>query len=385
MLAAGFLIVLVGGGARFALGLTLKPIVDEFGWPRSDVGLAFALYFVVTAIATFYAGKIADRMSLRTLLAGGLILSAVSIGLMSLMSAPWHALILYGVLFAIGNGAISTVPVGVMVTRAFSRSTGLANAAVLSGITVGQLVMMFGLTAVLAAIGWRSVFFWLGAIHVAFMLVLLAIPDERASIARAAEDPQDSMTLGEAARTRQFWLLLAIFAICGLDDFFVTTHVVAFAQDRGIGAVLAGNLLALMGLTGTIGVIIAGWWGDRFGAMWPTAISFALRIVIFALIWVDQSPLSIAVFGLVFGSTFLVTAPLTVLFVRDAFGVRHLGAISGIITLVHQTFGGLGAYGGAWIFDNTGRYDIAFVIVLVATVIALILTFCLDRKPRLAA
>src|SRR5438105_1152208 len=136
VLAAGFLVVLIGGGARFALGLTLKPIVDELGWLRSDLGVAFALYFVVTAIATFWAGMFADRMSLRTLLAAGLVISSVSIGLMAWMSAPWHALVLYGVLFAIGNGAISTVPVGVMVTRAFSKSTGLANAAVLSGITV---------------------------------------------------------------------------------------------------------------------------------------------------------------------------------------------------------------------------------------------------------
>jgi len=385
VLAAGFLIVLVGGGARFALGLTLKPVVEEFGWPRTYLGIAFALYFVVTAIATFYAGKIADRMSLRTLLAAGLVISSAGIGLMSQMSAPWHALLLYGVLFAIGNGAISTVPVGVMVTRAFSKSTGLANAAVLSGITVGQLVMIFGLTAVLAAIGWRSVFFWLGMLHIAFMLVLFAIPDERASIARAAGAPQAGMTLTEASRTRQFWILLAIYAICGLDDFFVTTHVVAFAQDRGVGAVIAGNMLALMGLTGTIGVILGGWWGDRSNAAWPTLASFAIRIVIFTLVWFDQSPLSIAVFALMFGATFLVTAPLTVLFVRDAFGTRHLGAISGIITLVHQTFGGLGAYGGAWIFDTTGRYDIAFVIVLVATVAALGLTLCLDRKPRALA
>jgi hypothetical protein len=82
----------------------------------------------------------------------------------------------------------------------------------------------------------------------------------------------------------------------------------------------------------------------------------------------------------VFGITFLVTAPLTVLFVRDSFGMAHLGAISGIITMVHQIFGGIGAYAGAAIFDATGRYDIAFVVVMIATVVALVLTLCLDRS-----
>jgi predicted MFS family arabinose efflux permease len=159
--------------------------------------------------------------------------------------------------------------------------------------------------------------------------------------------------------------------------------VVAFAQDRGVDVVVAGNLLALMGLTGTVGVIAAGWWGDRSGPVAPTAAAFGLRILMFALIAVDQSPLSIAVFSLMFGVSFLVTAPLTVLFVRDAFGTRHLGAISGIITMVHQIFGGLGAYGGARIFDATGRYDIAFIIMLAVTIVAFVLTLCLERKPRI--
>ena len=46
--------------------------------------------------------------------------------------------------------------------------------------------------------------------------------------------------------------------------------------------------------------------------MWPALASFVLRIAAFALIMVDQSPVSIAVFALVFGFTFLMTAPLLV-------------------------------------------------------------------------
>ena len=143
-----------------------------------------------------------------------------------------------------------------------------------------------------------------------------------------------------AARTRQFWLLLVIYAICGFDDFFVTTHVVAFAQDRGVDVFLAGNLLALMGLTGLIGVIAAGAFSDRSGPVWPTVLAFAARVAVFGLIMVDQSAVSVAVFALVFGATFLVTAPLTVVFVSESFGTRHLGALTGLITMVHQICGG---------------------------------------------
>ena len=50
ILIAGFLVVFVGGGARFAIGLTLKPMVDELGWTRGELGLAVGVYFVVSAV-----------------------------------------------------------------------------------------------------------------------------------------------------------------------------------------------------------------------------------------------------------------------------------------------------------------------------------------------
>src|SRR5205823_1091198 len=161
----------------------------------------------------------------------GVLISALGIGLMSLVAQPWHALLFYGVVFAIGSGLASLTPVGVIVTHAFPARTGFVNASVISGTSVGQLVM------------------------------------------------------------------IAIFAA----------------------------LLALMGLTGLIGLIATGLLSDRVGPARTAALSFAARVAVFALIAVDQSILSIVIFALVFGATFLVTAPLVVLFVRDHFGMSHLG------------------------------------------------------------
>jgi MFS family permease len=378
--AAGFLVLLVGGGARFAIGLTFKPMVTDLGWARGELGLAVGVYLVVSALATYVAGRLADRTSPRALLTSGVIVSGAGIGLMSLVWTPWHALALYGLVFAIGNGLASLTPVGVMVTRAFPRRTGFINSAVISGTSVGQLVMIAALAAVLVQIGWRSVFVWLGLAHLALIpLLLLTLPKGAGAQTTAAK--QGALSVGQAAQTGRFWLLLAVYAICGLDDFFVATHVVAFAQDRGVDALVAGNLLAFMGLTGPIGLLAAGLMSDRAGPMWTTVVAFAARILVFALIAVDQSPLSIAIFALVFGATFLVTAPLTVLFVRDHFGTAHLGALTGLITMVHQIFGGIGAYGGALIFDAMGSYDAAFILMLVLSGLALVLTLML-REPR---
>jgi predicted MFS family arabinose efflux permease len=381
VLAAGFLVLFIGGGARFAIGLTLKPMVDELGWGRSELGIAIALFQVVSAVCMYIAGRMSDRVSPRLVLTGGLLVSALGIGLMGVISEPWHALILYGLIFAIGNGAASITSVGVMVTRAFPGRTGLANAVVASGMSVGQLVVIAALSAVLVEVGWRAVFLWLGIAHLVLVPVVLAAVSVKADSVGAAlqQMPATGMTVREAAHTPAFWLLLAIYAVCGLDDFFVSNHVVAFAQDGGLGAFFAGNLLALMGLMAFLGVIAAGAWSDRVGPVGGTAVTFAVRAAVFVLVLVDQSPLSVVIFALVFGATFLVTAPLTVLFVRDAFGTRHLGALTGLITMVHHIAGGVGAYVGAAAFDATSRYDPAFFLMLAATMVALALTFAMRR------
>jgi MFS family permease len=383
VLAAGFFVLFIGGGARFAIGLTLKPMVEEFGWDRSELGIAVGVFQVVSAVGMYVAGHLADRMSPRLVLGGGLLVSGIAIGAMSVVSAPWHAVLLYGCAFAVGNGIASITPVGVLVTRAFPGRTGLANAVVSSGMSVGQLVMIAVLAAILVAVGWRSVFLLLGIAYMALLpFVLAAVPSGGEAGAAKAWARNTGLSVREAARTRQFWLLLAVYAICGFDDFFVGTHVVAFAQDTGIAALFAGNLLALMGLTGLLGVIAAGVWSDRAGPIWPTAACFVARVAVFALVMVDQSPGSVALFALVFGATFLVTAPLTVVFVRESFGTRNLGALTGLITMVHHIWGGVGAYIGAAVFDATSRYDIAFAIMLAASVVALALTLCLRRAPE---
>ena len=96
ILAIGFLVLFVGGGARFAIGLTLKSITEEFAIGRTVLGLTVAVYLGVTSACMFLAGRLADRLSVRAVLVWGLIVSAGGMSLMGLMSAPWQ---LFGALW----------------------------------------------------------------------------------------------------------------------------------------------------------------------------------------------------------------------------------------------------------------------------------------------
>jgi len=388
VIATGALVLFIGGGARFAIGLTLKPIEAELAGGRSTIGLAVAVFQLVSATAMLGAGRLADRIDLRLVLGLGVLVAGAGMLAVAAIGAPWQLVLCYGLIFGVGNGVASVIPVGVLVTRHAPDRAGLANAIALAGLGLGQLIVMWGLAEVLDTIGWRAVYVWLGALHLAAVPLLLAAIGfvMRQSAAsghpgKAASGSPGDMAVLAALSARRFWLLLAVYALCGLQDFFVTTHVVALAQDRGMEAVRSGQLLALMGLMMLLGVLAAGWSSDRIGPVVATFLAFAVRVVVFAAVLLDSSVVTVAVFALAFGATFLVTAPLTVIFVREAFGTRNLGALTGLITMVHHIFGGLGGLLGAWLFDASGGYEAALFLMLITSLAGAALTLGL-RRPQ---
>jgi len=85
ILVIGFLVMFVGGGSRFAIGLVLKPMVQDLNWTRSTIGGAAALFLAASASCMFVSGRLADKFSLRMLLSGGLLIATVGIGMGQLL------------------------------------------------------------------------------------------------------------------------------------------------------------------------------------------------------------------------------------------------------------------------------------------------------------
>ena len=387
MLAACFLVLLFNSGARFAIGLLLQPMAEDMDWSRSAVSLNVTLFMVLSAGALPFIGRLVDRVGAMTVLSGAVFVSALGLVCMGFAERPWQTLVLYGIVFALGSAGSSITPVGVLLSRWYPQRMGMANSVAISGMGLGQLLIVSLLAAQLAALGWRGSFLALG-VAVLLCLPPLLLLARRAPApaaapgggARSATRPEgQATTLREALRSRRLRLLLVIYAICGFQDFLVATHVVAFAVDEGVDALFAGNILAFMGLAGLAGVLLTGAMNDRCGPVPPTAVCFLLRTVLCASLLLSRDPAVIAGAALLFGVTFWVTAPLTVVFGREVAAASLLGAVTGLITMVHHSAGGLGALVGATIFDAYGSYDAAFVLMLVLSAAALALTLALPR------
>ena len=392
ILTTGFAILFFNGGSRSALGLMLKPMVDDLGWSRSALSLGITAYMLVSALALPFVGRLADRYDLRWIMGAGVIVGAVGVGLMSLIAEPWQLFAVYGLVFALGNAGISNPIVSVMIVRWFPDRRGVANSVAVSGNAMGQLVIVGLLAQSLVRFGWRTSYAALGLANLVILAPIVfaaarARPSGEASgSSPAATEPAVDLRQVPLLTSVQLWLLGGIYAICGFQDFFVATHVVAFALDIGFGTLVAGNLLALMGVMGLLGVLASGFLADRMGPGRPTLLCFVMRIGIFALVMLSQAKPAVMIFALLYGFTFLMTAPLTVIFSGNIFGTARLGRISGTISMIHQISGGIGALAGALAFDIWGSYDRAFALMLALSVVATAGTLLVrDKEARGAA
>ena len=285
-----------------------------------------------------------------------------------------------------------------MISRWFVRRRGFANSVAVSGHAIGQLVIVMALASLLGALGWRTSYAVLGAANLVVVvpLVLAAVrsrPPESCCgpSSDAGRDGGEDAALSASApsaapaplrgifASRELWLLILIYGICGFQDFFVTTHVVAFAIDQGMGSLLAGNVLALMGVLGLLGVLVSGFLSDAFGVTRPVVLCFVMRLPVFAFVlfvqedaghrgirlpvWLHPSDNGSADGG----------------FCRKPVRPVQAGRGQRADQRGAPDNGRLGRVRGAVIFDRWESYDGAFVLMAALAAVALAATLSLQR------
>ena len=153
LVPAGLAMIAVTYGlARFAYGLFLPEIREEFGLDASLLGLigsgSYAGYCAAIVISLIYTSKVGPRFMVAA--AGG---TAV-VGMMLIAAAPSVPLLAAGVLIAGSSTGLASPPMAEAVSRVFAGSRqDRANTLINSGTSVG--VALSGPIALVAADQWR--------------------------------------------------------------------------------------------------------------------------------------------------------------------------------------------------------------------------------------
>jgi MFS family permease len=400
VLAAAFLVIMVGIGTMFSSGVFLIPLQQEFGWTRSQISLASLLNWIVFGLFSFLFGILSDRIGTRRVVVFGGLMLGLGMMFSGLTRQIWHLYLTFGLLGGMGVGALY-VPLSATATRWFTTNRGLALAIVSAGNGTGILAIAPFARYLISTYDWAAAFVIIGLL--AWVIILPAAllvrnspadmgydaygADEGSVSSRAmGRDGQgmDKLSGREAAKTPTFWVIALTHFLCCAAHSGPIFHMVPYAMDIGIAKMAAATVLGISGLMSIAGRVGAGVIADRVGAK-NTLITLlgvqAVGIVLYLWAGPFWTFLALAVvFGLGYGGVM----PLYAILTRQYFGARVMGTMYGAVFGISAIGMGIGSFLGGFIFDQMGTYMGLYVVSFLLGGAAIMLAFGV-RPPRLRA
>ncbi len=102
-------------------------------------------------------------------------------------------------------------------------------------------------------------------------------------------------------------------------------------------------------------------------------------VAIVWLIWA-QSLSSLYIFALVYGFSYSGFGCSGAALISDTFGVKNIGAVLGLMEIGFGIGAATGPAVGGYIFDVSGNYTAAFIIAVVAMLVATLLVIMVRRE-----
>ena len=393
---SGFIILTVMWGVMQSFGVFLKPLAAEFGWTRAETSGAYSTSMLALGFLFMATGRLNDRFGPKIITTACGFSLGLGYLLMSQVSALWQLYLLYGVLIAIGNSS-GLVPLSSTIARWFVKRRGLMTAFALSGIGAGAMIGPPVASQLISNYGWRTSYLIMGTVVLILIMIVAQLlrrdPRQKGLLPYGENEAQteilnskaEGISLSQAIRTRQFFMLGFIYLCIGFSAAAIVVHIVPHATDLGIAPLAAANILAIIGGLHIVGRIGIGSASDRIGNRLSLIISFILLTI--ALFWLlaAKELWMLRLFAIIFGISFGGGAVLVSPTVAELFGMKAHGAILGTISFGLTIGSAAGPVVAGYIFDITSSYYLAFLVCALLSVTGFILALTLrfPSKGRL--
>ena len=430
------------GIAMYAFGVLRKMQAVQspnFGLDAATQAGLPALLFMVVAFTSPVVGSLLDRYSPKIIISIGAIMAVVLTFLHQFMDSYDGLRVIYA-FFAIAMSFAGIISFMFLINRWFKKHIGLAAGILLIGSSLGSLIF----PRIVAAAGdWRVACNWLGLAAAAFLIAPLLLiknsPEEMdetqdgfselkiknlklktgstPSQAENTEGPKthsklktqnsklgstddkrgflndgaiaaqsmpsatEGVTLGEAIRSKSFYLVLVVtgalwFCING----YIQNHAF-FMTDLGKNASETAAVIGTFGMTAIVGKLLFGWLADKFERRFIMVGSIGLLLISILILKMCQGnqaflmPFAV-VFGIGFGGAFSMIQ----IWVADIYAGKNFGSILGVVTMVDTIAGSVGMISLGNMRKTAGTFDGGFNLMLGLCAVALVATFFV-KKP----
>ena len=374
MLAAGvFLSITI---EMLPTGL-LPEMSEGLGVVEPFIGLLMSVFAFTVVITSTPLTALTSRMPRH----GLLVLVLAVLGLTTLASAfvpEYWMLVAVRIVGGVAHGLFWALVAAYASRLVPEGQIGRAVSVTLGGGTLALVAGVPATTVLGQAIGWRPVFAMVAGLTLAGTLAVWRFLP---SVAGEAGTTASRFRRGDVA-LGPVLLVCGVTAATMLGQYAVFTYVAPLITDVvGLQPGVVGPLLLVYGVTGAIGLVVAG---SPLARRADRAMLVAMAIAALALVVLGLAPgvvpslVAFAVWGLAFGAI----PPLLQTRLLQATPARQRDAASALYTTAFNVGIGGGALVGAVLFERVGVQSLPFVYAAVLVAVAVVLVADTRRRAR---
>lgn len=359
----------------FVMPFLYPEVIREFGWSREQAVILASWKYLTGSLVAIVVGRFIDVLGVRRVL-----IAVSALGGVALLSFLWtpNLAVYYAAGIMLGfSGAGTMVSIKVLVSRTFHASQGTAMGIVMLSTSLGQMIVPFAATLLMAAWGWR-----VGAALLSAGIWIVALPlmicclcdrpfaDDRARPSGGVAAGVDWPVARALATRREFWLIaFAVFAAGFVDQAFIQHQVLYLQEDLGLGVTVVATAVGAIGL---VSVATRPFVGGLFDGLSVRGVSIAYLALAAACVTAlgAFNPWLLAgfvVFRAVGHSAVLLD---TLVLAKHTFGVGHIGLLLGLYTAAVNVGFAAGPPVVARLYSVTGSYVVPFLLCTVVALIA---------------
>lgn len=372
-------------------GLFIVPACEEMGFSRQAMGTTQTMFALGYMIVALFSGVIFKESRLKKLMIIGSIVMCASYAVFY-VAKSLAVFYIVGLICCMAKATIDLVPISLIISNWFNEKRGTAIGFVCAGSGLGGMLFNILGGQLVESIGWRpTVLVFTGIMCLVILpmvfFVIKVKPEEMglSPLGRLpqqeADMPEGGMTLREAMRTKEFYLLVLDIVIAGMGVNAIATTSTPFYTDEFQNGVIAANLGAAFMAVLAVGKFTLGGLYDKFGAMKATLMARILLIISLLALSQGKNPVFIGIYLLCTGLACASSSTAIPILARNTFGAKNAAAIIGVFS-ASQSLGAMMAPSGCgFVCDKLGSYAPSYLILAVGVVIMLLPTM-LILKPK---
>jgi len=372
---------------RNALSIAGLRITQDLGLSESQFGWILTAFTLSYGLLEIPMGLWGDRFGEKRVIARIVLWWSLFTAVTGLVTGFAS---LFVVRFLFGAGEAGAYPnTAIAIKKWFPPiERGRAQSFIWMASRIGGAIAPFIVVPLQIQFGWRTTFYFLGAIGLLWVVLWwLLYPTKAEPPVQTAQD-EDSRPWQLNLYQRNFWLLLLMYYCYASGVFFFISWLPKYLQSgRGIAESELAYSAALPFLMAAFGCWLGGfssdWLVKKIGGNWGRKIVpvFGLALSGLAMIAATQVGVDAAVVLLALGLALMdVTAPVAWAIATDL-GGRSSGAITGAMNSAGLLGGTVASLGIGYLISFSGSYNVPVVLIGIQLLLGAAIAGFLRVKP----